>query len=391
LRHLFHGAIVFTAFTAVASCGSRTGLFGPEPPDTFDAMPSEPRDARADVWDARVDAPIDAPIDVIEEPVGCIPGKFTFTLATPQLMFVLDRSGSMQYVLTENRQARFGETSRWSALEAALSQTMTPFSSQIAMGARFFPSANADAYDSVLACMQDHSSVAIAPALYNAEPILDVFEKTTPVGGTPTAIALQLAAQEISSSRAVARAIVVATDGAPNCNPALDGDTCACTSTTPGACAQADNGNTNCLDDARTVQTIATIFGTQKIPVYVIGIGVTGGFAATLDAMAVAGGRPRSGSPRYYRAASPAEMTAAFTLVRDSVAKCSYITPSSPYDPDSITVDIEGQPVERDPTHVNGWDWIDQAYGHLQLFGPACDQATATNVSGTVTCEPADD
>lgn len=351
-------------------------------------------DVRNDLPDARVDgpldAPVDAPIDVIDEPVACVPGRFTFTMAIPQLMFVLDRSGSMNFELTSNSPALPGQVSRWGALESALSQTMTPFSSEIAMGARFFPAAGANGFDPILACIQDQPSLAIAPALDNATKILEAFSKTSPVGGTPTATALDFAAQQVSSSRAVARAMVVATDGAPNCNAALNRNTCTCTSTNSVACTGTANGAMNCLDDARTVQTIADIFDNEKIPVYIIGIGVTGDFSATLDAMAIAGGRPRVGSPKYYRAETPAEMTAAFTHVRDSVAKCSYITPSSPHDPDAIVVDIDGEPIARDPGHVDGWDWIDQAYGHLQLFGSACGQASATNVSGTVTCSERD-
>jgi hypothetical protein len=389
LRTLWSGAIVFTVLAALASCGSRTGLFGPEPvPDA--ALDIDVPDVRDAGIDRRVDAPIDAPIDVIEEPLGCVPGTFAFTLATPQLMFVLDRSGSMTFELTSNNQATGGRPSRWTTLRSALAQTITPFTNQISMGARFFPAVNANATDFFLACIQDSSNNAITPALGNAASILDVFDTSIPVGGTPTADAVRLAAQEISASRAVARAMVVATDGAPNCNAALDGDTCSCTSASPFGC-QGQGGGTNCLDDTRTVQTIADVFTKQKIPVYVIGIGVTGGFATTLDSMAVAGGRPRQGSPKYFAADTPTELISAFALIRDSVARCSYITPSSPQDPDAITVDVAGTKVVRDPNHVDGWDWIDQAYGHLQLFGSACTLATAANVSGTVSCEPADD
>ncbi|MBX3207016.1 MAG: VWA domain-containing protein [Labilithrix sp.] len=391
LRHVFRGAVVFGVLAAAASCGSRTGLFGPEPPDPVPDASLDvivPRDALADVRD---DSPIDATIDVIEEPVGCVPGKFTFTLATAQLMFVLDRSGSMDFLLTSNDPALPGQTSRWRALESSLSQTITPFTNQIAMGARFYPAANASGNDAVLACIQDPASGAISPALNNAAKILDVFRKTEPIGGTPTATALQLAAQEVSSSRAVARAMVIATDGAPNCNGSLDRSTCTCTSTIPNGCRTATNGASNCLDDARTLQTITSIVSNRRIPVYVIGIGVTASFASTLDAMAVAGGRPRTGSPKYYAAGTPADLTAAFTVVRDSVANCSYITPSSPQDPNAISVEIGGATIARDPDHLDGWDWIDQEYGHLQLFGAACALASATNVSGTVTCDPPDE
>ena len=341
-------------------------------------------DVRSD-RDARMDAPADVSMDVIEEPIGCIPGTFTFSLATPQLMFVLDRSGSMNFLLTSNMPAPAGQPSRWDVLESSLSQVITPFSSQIAMGARFFPAASATDTEP-FACIQDGPAQTIAPALGNASTILDVFPTTTPIGGTPTAVALQQAAQELSSSRAVARAMVVATDGAPNCNSSLDGNTCTCTSASSAGC-RGVNGGTNCLDNVRTVQTITDIFTNRKIPVYVIGIGVIGNFGSTLNAMAVAGGRPRNGSPRYFPAETPAEMTAAFTAVRDSVAKCSYITPSSPHDPNAITVEVNGILITRDPTHTNGWDWIDQDFGHLQLFGSACALASATNVSGTITCD----
>ncbi len=379
-RHLAGSAVAFTALAAIASCGSRTGLFGPE--DTgLNVQAPDPFDGGRDARSVR-----DAIPDVIEEPLGCIPGTFTFALATPQLMFVLDRSGSMEFQLTSNTPSTPSQPSRWSVLASSLGQTITPFTNQIAMGARFFPSAEADDIIASLACMQDPPSSAITPALGNAASILSVFTKTFPIGGTPTAIALQRAAQEVSSSRAVARVMVLATDGQPNCNAQLDGDTCICTSANPDACRTSVDGNTSCLDDNRTVQTIRDIYDQRKIPVYVVGIGATAGFAPILDRMATAGGRPRNGTPKYYAADTPAQLTNAFTVIRDGVARCSYITPSSPTDPNAITVELGGKVLLRDPTHTDGWDWIDQAYGHLQLFGSACDQANASNVAGTVTC-----
>ena len=34
-----------------------------------------------------------------------------------------------------------------------------------------------------------------------------------------------------------------------------------------------------------------------------------------------------------------------------------------------------GKSIPRDPTHENGWDWVDQTYGTLAFFGPACQAA----------------
>jgi hypothetical protein len=378
------------AFTAsvllVASCGSRTGLFGPLPDAIVDASVDAPTDASRDAADAARDVALDARLDALPDgPLACVPGTFDFALARPQLMFVLDRSGSMDFGLDRAGVPPPGAPTRWEALRDALSQTILPLSTEIAMGARFFPRANPNVFDITEACGQDPGQ-GIAPRLANAPAILDVFAQTRPRGGTPTSAALDLAAQQLSASRAVSRVMVLATDGAPNCNGALDGQTCTCTAADTASCRTGVDGEYNCLDDRATVATVTTIFGVRKIPVYVIGIGALGPFAPVLDAMAVAGGRPRAGSPRYLPADTPQELSSAFDVVKNSVARCTYITPSSPDDPDAISVTVDGQPIARDPTQVEGWDWIDKDFGHLQVFGAACAAASATNVSGEVSC-----
>ena len=378
-------------FVMVASCGSRTGLFVPEDELFADASLDVATSIDASL-DVQTSDDREAVPDVIEEPVGCRPGTFGLTPATSQIMFVLDRSKSMLFRLDRNEDAPPGVVSRWTALHEALDQVITPFSAQIAMGARFYPMVNATG-SAPGACQQDSQSVAIAPALNNAESILAVFRDTQPIGGTPTAVALELAAQQTSQRRAVARAIVVATDGAPNCNAALDPLSCVCTSAvTPGGrcAAGSPTDGSNCLDDVETVSVVKQIYEERKIPVFVVGIGATSSFATTLDAMALAGGRARASTPHYYSAETPAELSAAFTIVRDSVAKCSYVTPSAPNDPNLIDVTINGKTIPHDPNHVEGWDWIDQEYGQLQLFGSACAAATSVNVDATVVCDRPD-
>jgi hypothetical protein len=318
--------------------------------------------------------------------VPCVPGKFNFELATAQLMFVIDRSGSMERDLRGGQVAP-GQQSRWTLLRDALFQTITPFDGQIAMGAKFYPEPVDDPANGEEACRVD-TGTAIAPKRGGAKDILDVFDTTEPRGGTPTAEAVQRAADFLAERRTVARTLVLATDGAPNCNPSLDPRTCVCTSLDTGCTSP--NSRYSCLDDTRTVNAIRDISNNRKIPVYVIGIGglEKPEFGRVLDDMAVAGGRPRAETPRYYSVQTASEMKQALASIASSVAKCTYLTPSAPTDADSISVEVDGKPVGRDPSHTNGWDWVDKAYGTIAFFGAACDAASngSAVLTGVVTC-----
>jgi len=369
-----------------ASCGSRTGLFGETDETTL------PDGAIRRDSDVLPDAPTDGP-------VACTPGKFTFEVAVSQLMFVIDRSGSMRFSLDGQRpnsitdQLPPGVQSRWEVLRDALFQTITPFDNSLAMGAKFFPEVVEDGADVTAACATD-VGVAIAPARGNSGQIIGVFDTSVPRGGTPTAEAVRLGAQFLSGTRGVVRSMVLATDGAPNCNGALDQDTCTCTATrangTP-ACNGVD-GEYNCLDDRRSIDAVRTIAETQKIPVYVIGIGSTERpeFLKVLDDMAVAGGRARPTAPRHYNVQTAAEMKSALQTIQEAVGKCTFLTPSAPTDPSAISVEVNGVSIPRDTTHTNGWDWVDQAYGTLTFFGPACNLASAgetPQITGVVRCD----
>lgn len=364
------------------ACGSRTGLFADEEGGV--------RDGAVLVDANRPDAPVDGA-------VPCTPGRFTFELATAQIMFVVDRSGSMAFALDgtvpdENGRLPLGIPSRWSVLRGALEETLTPFDGTVAMGAKFYPEEHTlGPAPTDEACLTS-SGVGIAPARNNSEQILRVFDRTVPNGGTPTAEAIRLAAEYLATTRSVARTIVVATDGAPNCNGALDKDTCVCTSSGGASCRTQRTGEFNCLDDVRAVKVVGDIFQSQKIPVYIIGIGglERPQLTKALEDMAVAGGRPRPGTPRHYSAQTPAELSSALGSIRDSVAKCTYLTPSAPTDPSAITVEIDGVAIPRDPTRTFGWDWVDREFGTLAFYGDACTAAskgTATVVNGVVRCD----
>jgi len=297
--------------------------------------------------------PVDAGVD---GGVPCIPGIVTLTRARATVLFVLDRSGSMR--------DPFGDTSRWGALERGLSQSLPAVDQTMAVGAYLFPSSSG-------CTVQVNAN--LLPATGNVTSLVNLLRSTSPNGGTPTADALQAAAAALSRVRAArsARALVLATDGAPGCNRALNPLTCVCT--TVGPC---DLNPANCLDDVRTLERMTAITATG-LPTWVIGIQDLSDtvFVDVLDRMAVAGGRPRATSPRFYPAASPAELEAALVAIRDQVGGCTFLTISVPDAQGDIRVRLNGVEVTEDPSGAQGWSWADRTNGELVFAGQACAQA----------------
>jgi hypothetical protein len=207
-------------------------------------------------------------------------------------------------------------------------------------------------------------------------------------------VALQNASKYLASQgrRVLAKYIVLATDGGPNCNEQLDANQCECLSPSgPNACSRSGDSR-SCLDDIATVRTVANALAKDRIPTFVIGIGAQAEPLArrTLSSMAIAGGRPRPGSAAYYEATSPEALQEAFTAVQRGVSQCSYVTPSRPDDPNAISIQINGVSIPR--SQLNGWDWIDQNYGSIAFFGAACDVLQGvgqSQVKGTVACKDA--
>ncbi len=368
------------AAALVVSCGARSGLHDAPYGAGLGADGGDGGGGAGGERDAEMEAG-----------VRCLPGSFTLERGVAKVVLVVDRSGSMMLSLSSNEEPVNGEPTRWDALRSAVAQTITPFDGEIALGATFFPNV-ASATEQANGCSVAESET-IAPGLGHGAAVLDALGRGAPFGGTPTAVAVRASADLLAQARGTVRALVLATDGAPNCNQRLDPRACTCTSTGDiGNCGNAGHGEM-CLDDRRAITTIEEVVAKDKIPVFVLGIGDQPGsiFSTTLDAMAVAGGRPRSTSPRFHPARSPSELASALTTIRDGVARCTYLTPSAPgedangLERGEIEVSVAGLTIARDPSRTDGWDWVDRAYGQLALFGRACEAASTGTSSGPVT------
>lgn len=357
--------LVAVVVAVLSTCG-RTDLV------KYEVLPPAPVDAGRDAGvdggrDAGSDGGFDAGVvDAGTKP--CLEGRFTLAPATPVVVLVLDKSGSMNEALP-------GAVSKWTALRTSLRATLPSVDRTMELGLLLYPVSPMQACSSFVRPNPE-------PALGQVATILMTLDGTTPAGGTPTADALQAAVNSLQGRRtgSTARALVLATDGVPNCNYALDPRTCFCVM---APCTAAE-----CVDDDRSVDRVSAA-ADAGIPTYVIGIEAPGAvFTQALDRMAVAGGRPLPGAKRYYSATSATELSQAFSSIRDQVARCTFLTSSVPNATGSIRVEANGVVIPFDPSGQSGWSWTDRPNGELVFRGASCTQVMgqALRLEALVAC-----
>lgn len=312
-------------------------------------------------------------LTAVETAVACTEGDFSLEPATPSVMLVLDRSASMSSTL--------GSGTRWSTMVGALDVALPPVDQTMELGLFLFPAASSSGQECTVP-----DGPELWPATGQVSALLSRVRSSAMVGGTPTALALDAAAAALTSTRP--RAMVLATDGLPNCNASLSTATCACPAGTSCVTAQ------RCIDDARTLERLAT-HADEGIPTWIIGIGDDVTSSAILDAMALAGGRPMSGAHHYAAATSPAALQAAFVTIRDELSSCTYTSPSVPDAAGAMVLTLDGVVVPEDASGTSGWTWSSRARGELVLRGAWCQRAIAAEapvVRISVVCaeEPTD-
>ena len=292
--------------------------------------------------------------------VDCINGRLALLPARPVVMLLLDRSSSM-------RQNFLGAgVSKWSALRGALHQALPPWGGSMELGTLIFPSISSGA------CTVP-TAADLEPSLDNVSAVLAKLDSTSPSGSTPTAVAIERAGATLWARRTAgsAKAVVLATDGAPDCNGGLNPRTCVCVGGN-GACTAV-----RCLDDTRSVERLGAL-AASGIPTWIVGLrGANDSlFVDVLNRMADAGGRPQVGaSQRFYSASSQLELETAFTTIRQQVGRCRYLTPSVPDVGGSIELHLGGTFLPYDATMAAGWTWVDTGNGELVLNGEACTRS----------------
>ena len=322
------------------------------------------------------DTPADEPVDAADDQDSLVCGEEELRIGriTPNMLIILDRSNSMTY------------DGHWDPVREAIRAVTEELESRIAFGLMVFPEVQGSrACDASDANACEPADETLVPCrVRNAGAIERELEDMVTCGGTPTAETLRAARRyfgiTVSPTRfppasSVPSYVLLATDGAPNCNPRSDGASCRCTGP-PESCLEFAE---NCLDDEATYDAIDDLVS-LGVTVFVVGI-TASAWRDVLDRMALLG---RTGLA--FMAEDPEAMQDAFEEITGSVTTCEFALhdPGPLVDPTLVNFYFDGEavPMDAEGECDAGWAWTDDAMSRVMFCGPYCDSLLAGDVGG---------
>ncbi|MAQ16535.1 MAG: hypothetical protein CMN30_17290 [Sandaracinus sp.] len=275
----------------------------------------------------------------------------------PDMLLTVDISGSMCTPLIDSFPPSM--VTKMQIMKAALNDLVASKDARINFGMMLFPHSSGEcAPGQVSNPIMPRNGAAIMSTLGG---IVDDFFgcATRNTGATPTHTSLDAARSYYAgvAENPVGRYVLLATDGQPNCGPALP-----------------DGGTEETVDE-----TVAAIEALRAagIQTYVLGFG-DGITAGDLNRMATAGG---TGTP--YSARSAAELDRALDAIAAEIipASCTIQLEGATRDPRLFQVSFDGGPlIPRNESHTSGWDY-DPTTNTVTFYGDEC----AAVQSGAVT------
>lgn len=392
MGHLSARTVAFALgfIAAVGACGTDAR----PPPLSYD-------DLKADAG-----APPIISIDFHEDD-GCPPdadaqdvcGNEVIPVVTSQLnlYFVLDRSASMQETLDGSRSSKYDNA------YLSIVRLLRTIGHRVHFGAAIFPPALVEAEDACSAGVEVFPSTAGDPACYQKSgedgPNLTSLRYTLggvdQNGGTPVSATLQHLSETLFELDGET-AVVLATDGAPNCNPAAVCGSDECIPNLEGDSFRSDQGDVACDEDFNCCDPNLTVAGANLncvdtdgseaavqalaeagVRTYVIGMPGSEAYSSILDALALAGQTARPSQPYYYAVADTEELTqAVLDIGREVAISCEIELESAPPDRDWVNVYADADVLPRD--EKEGWSWIDERT--IAMNGDACESLKSGNV-----------
>jgi hypothetical protein len=272
----------------------------------------------------------------------------------PDIMLVMDRSLSMTNDINDQQCAggngmhgNCGASSKWQIVVPVLNQVITDSNATVNWGMFYLG-------DEPAMC-----GVAAAPVVpvtaMNAAAVTTSLTGNLFNGqvGTPTRRVIQGAVSYLTGlTDPNPKYLLLATDGQPNC-------------------ATATSLNTD--DTTGTDQAVMAALA-AGIPTFVVGIGNTNA-AATLNQLAIDGGRPQmGGATSYYQVDDAAALISALGTIVGQAATCTFDIGSAPDGTTAVGLGVfgDGAKIAMDP--ANGWSFKDATMSTIILNGTICDR-----------------
>ena len=298
----------------------------------------------------------------------------------PNMMFVLDKSGSMVAnpggYWDHDANANTPKITRWNSLYTVVETVVTKFNDKLNIGASLFPSkfANND-YDSDACKVNGNVEIPVAPKnkdeiLAGIPGALDVTLK----GGTPTSAGMLAAIAHLKTLPAdVPRAVLLVTDGAANCTMGA----------LPPPLFESYDNNVHTI--------VGNAWSKDMIPTYVVGIDTKNVVSpimndgnpdstntyAKLNELAVQGGKPKNDpAEKFYNATNQNELATALDAIVADALSCVIPLSEEPAKPELTKVKILGVEIKHvmDCAKENGWVFTNPngPYDAIELCGTAC-------------------
>src|SRR5262245_19546487 len=206
----------------------------------------------------------------LDESTGASTGEMTcgeqmFMIAAvpPNVMLVLDKSGSMMTQWDADADPMTPDITRWNSLVNVVDAVVVNFDAEINFGANLFPSTAANTQLGAGACVVNNvPEVPVAPE--NALPVLMGIppEDASDLHGATPGVAAALTHLKTLDPN-VSRFMILVTDGAANCS--ADADTSMC----PGVgCGLLEEYDEN------VATAVAEAFTQDDVPTFVVGIDI---------------------------------------------------------------------------------------------------------------------
>jgi hypothetical protein len=291
----------------------------------------------------------------------------------PNVMLVLDKSGSMMTPWDHDANADTPPITRWNSLHQVVESVVGTFDAAARFGATLFPSTAATG-DPANACVTSAASeVAVAPMNLAAIVAgIPAAEDTGLMGGTPATAGVILGRDHLLAlDPERPRVLVLVTDGAANCSV--------------GAVEPAEL----LLYDDELPTVVGAAWTELGIPTYVVGIDATDVVAelgiSTIDALdevAAAGGKPLAGPHQFYQTTNQTELEAALQAIVDDAVGCTLPLDPSPEYPDLFEIHVDGVPVPQVAScDEDGWMFGGPpgTYDSIALCGTWCDELSVVS------------